>query len=160
MQVRFADVAPTKRQVAAPPITKQLTFPQLNKNSIVSVKRLPHQTAISSSVAFALLGGWTLIQGMGNAPYSSSTGADSVPGLQLALGTAIAVYSLREGKRVGLAKAFGLAGTGLLVGALLGGAFESWLRVDLVPIGSLSSPATVVSEIALIGLWASVFFLA
>lgn len=157
MQVRFADVAPTKRQVVAAPITKQLT--QLNKNLVV-IKPLPNQTAISSSVAFALLSAWTLAQGLGNAPYSSAGATDSVPGLQLALGTAIAVYSLREGKRVGLAKAFGLAGTGLLVGALLGGAFESWLRVDLVPIGPLSSPATVVSEIALLGLWASVFFLA
>lgn len=32
-------------------------------------------------------------------------------------------------------RAAGITGAGLLVGALLGGALQAWLRVDIVPVG-------------------------
>lgn len=64
-----------------------------------------------------------------------NVGAADVPTLQLALGLAAAVYFLRDQKRAGLGKAFGLATAGLVAGALLGAGVESWLRVDIVPLG-------------------------
>jgi hypothetical protein len=65
-------------------------------------------------------------------------GAD-IPGVQMALGLAAAVYFLREQKRTGLGKAFGLSVGGLVAGTLLGSLVENWLRVDIVPLG-VSAP--------------------
>jgi hypothetical protein len=48
---------------------------------------------------------------------------------------------------------------GLLVGAGLGGLVESWLRVDIVPVLGIGSPAVVVSEFVLFSLWASSLYL-
>ena len=42
---------------------------------------------------------------------------------------------------------------GLVSGALLGGLVESWLRVDIVPVFGIGSPAIVVSEFVLFSLW-------
>lgn len=112
------------------------------------------------------------LQGLSEPPYVAQR---DVPGLQLALAAAIAVYLLREKKRVSLgaplhcvpaatqpaplwqwlhaavqeclsaattpwpllpaARAAGLSFAGLIFGALVGGAFQGWLRVDIVPIG-------------------------
>lgn len=65
----------------------------------------------------------------------AGVGAGDVPTLQLALGAAAAVYFMREQKRSGLGKALGLSLGGLVLGALLGSGLESWLRVDIVPLG-------------------------
>jgi hypothetical protein len=48
---------------------------------------------------------------------------------------------------------------GLVVGAGLGGLVESWLRVDIVPVLGIGSPAVVVSEFVLFSLWASSLYL-
>ena len=39
---------------------------------------------------------------------------------------------------------------GLVAGAVVGSAVESWLQVDVVPFLGVHSPATVVSEFVLI----------
>lgn len=148
-KVRFADVAPPRRQVGA---SKPLTLP----GNAVAVRKLPKQAAVTTSAVFAALAAWTLAQGI----LWPGPGKADVPGLQLALGTAAALYALREGKKVQLGKSVGIAFAGLVIGALVGSGVESWLRVDLIPLGSLSSPPTVVSEFALLGLWGAVFFLA
>lgn len=38
---------------------------------------------------------------------------------------------------------------GLVAGAVVGSAVESWLQVDIVPFMGIQSPATVVSEFVL-----------
>lgn len=48
---------------------------------------------------------------------------------------------------------------GLVSGALLGGLVESWLRVDIVPVFGIGSPAIVVSEFVLFSLWFSSLYL-
>lgn len=153
-RVRFADVGTPSRRPAPPQPLAGLTVP----GGLISVKQLPQDLTIQSSCVFGALAAWTLVQGlMETAPVSPSA---DVPGLQLALGTAATVYYLRTFKNAGLAKAGGLALGGLIAGTLLGSGLESWLRVDLVPIGSFSSPGAVVGEFALAGLWAATLFLA
>jgi hypothetical protein len=67
-----------------------------------------------------------------------------VPGLQLALATAATVYLLREEKRAGLGKAVALALGGLVAGTLVGAAAQSWLRVDVIPLGVSSDGCCVI----------------
>lgn len=60
--------------------------------------------------------------------------ANSIPGLQLALGTGTAIYVLRDRKKVGLGRAVAISGAGLLLGTLVGGAVQSWLHVEMLPL--------------------------
>lgn len=150
-QVRFADVSAARRP--APP--KALSLPS---GGSITVRQLPPQPAAAASAAFAVLAVWTLGQGLVQ-PNPASAAAD-VPGLQLGLGLAAAVYFLRENKKAGLAKAFGLGVGGLVAGTLVGSLLESWLRVDIVPLAGLASPGALVGEFSLAGLWAACFFLA
>lgn len=90
----------------------------------------------------------------------------NTPSLQLGLAFGASIYFLRDGKRLSLGafsriftdfppyesgislkgsvgnavRACGLTAAGLLVGTLLGSALQSWLRVDIVPIGVSSAP--------------------
>ena len=149
-KVRFADVGPAPRRQTPP---QPITIP----GGLVTVRQLPQDSALQSSLIFGALSAWTLVQGL---TQGGSVGpAADVPGLQLALGTATTVYYLRQFKKAGLGKAGALAIGGLIAGTLIGSGLESWLRVDLIPIGALSSPGTVVGEFALAGLWAATFFL-
>ncbi len=151
-RVRFADVATPKRK-----LTGKKSPLELPNGAAIAIRQMSSESAVSTAAVFGGLAAWTLAQGLFYEP--TPMGSD-VPGLQLALGTAAAVYLLRENKRVGLGKAGALAIAGLIAGSLLGSGIESWLRVDIVPLGSLSSPGIVVGEFALAGLWAVTFFLA
>jgi hypothetical protein len=151
-RVRFADVATPKRK----PQNKKGPL-ELPGGAAIAIRQMSSESAVSTAAVFGGLAAWTLAQGLF---YEPTPMASDVPGIQLALGTAAAVYLLRENKRVGLGKAGLLAIAGLVVGSLLGSGIESWLRVDIVPLGSLSSPGIVVGEFALAGLWAVAFFLA
>jgi hypothetical protein len=91
------------------------------------------QAAATAGAVFGGLAVWTLAQGLLE-PTPQAAAAD-VPGLQLALAIAATVYLLREQKRVGLGKAAGLALAGLLAGTLVGAGVQSWLRVDIIPLG-------------------------
>ena len=159
-RVRFADVgAAPKRKSSQSKRGGGFEIPGIGGNGGValSLRQLSDQPALSTAAVFGSLAAWTLAQGFF---FEAATPAADVPGLQLALGTAATVYLLREYKKVGLGKAAALAVAGLVVGTVLGNGLESWLRVDLVPLGSLSSPGVVIGEGALLGLWAVTFFLA
>lgn len=56
-------------------------------------------------------------------------------------------------------KAAALTLAGLVAGAILGGGVEAWLRVDLIPVFGIGSPAIVVSEFVLLSLWLSSLYL-
>lgn len=56
-------------------------------------------------------------------------------------------------------KATAITVGGLVAGAVLGGLVESWLRVDIVPVLGIGSPAAVVSEFVLVSLWLSSLYL-
>ncbi|XP_010416838.1 PREDICTED: protein CHAPERONE-LIKE PROTEIN OF POR1, chloroplastic-like [Camelina sativa] len=74
-------------------------------------------------------------------PYA---GAD-VPGLILASSFGASLYFMTK-KKVKLGKAAALTAGGLVAGAVVGSAVETWLHVDVVPFLGLHSPAAVVSE--------------
>ena len=58
-----------------------------------------------------------------------------------------------------LTRSISLAVLGLASGAAIGGLVQGWLRVDIVPLGALSSPSAVVSEFGLLGIFAAAAFL-
>lgn len=149
--VRFADV-PKRR--AGGTIAKQ-AIKKLPGG--IEVRQSPKDDLIKLSAGFAVLGGWSLLQGFTNPPVP---GGSDIPGLQLALGVAVSIYAFRERKKLSLARAGGITVGGLVLGLAIGSALQSWLRVDIVPIGGLSSPGILVSEFALAGLWAVAAFLA
>lgn len=82
-----------------------------------------------------------------------------VAGLQLALAGGYSFYSYKQLKSIPVPRAVGLTVGCFLVGALLGGVIENWLRVDIVPIGSFASPGVFVSECAIVALGAGSLFL-
>jgi hypothetical protein len=148
--VRFADVPRPKKKVqAAPP-----TLP-----GGVTIQRPPNQTLTTQSAVFGLLAVWTLVQALTAPPSASGLADTGVPGLQLALASGASVYFLRENKRLGLGRAAALTGGGFVLGTLIGALLQSWLQVDIVPLGSFSSPGALVGELALVGLWFSCTFL-
>ncbi|CAL8472111.1 g11653 [Coccomyxa elongata] len=144
--VRFADVARRKPTKQAPAVKLP-----------VRVETLPTNTALPVSAAFIGLSIWTLAQGLADPAGRVSNDA---PGLQIALALGASVYLLTDKKRVPRGRAVGITVAGLLLGVLIGGGLQSWLRVDIVPIGGLASPAAFVSEFGILALWASVALLA
>ncbi|KAL4446720.1 hypothetical protein ABPG77_007964 [Micractinium sp. CCAP 211/92] len=118
----------------------------------------PARTAATVAGVYGALAAWTLAQGLLE-PSPAAAAAD-VPGAQLALATAATVYLLREQKRVGLGKAAALTLAGLVVGTFVGAAAQSWLRVDVIPLGGLASPGALVGEFSIAGLAAVCLFLA
>lgn len=151
--VRFADVG-QRRRMAAPSISMRAVPPV----RVVMIEPLREKSALITSAVFGGLAAWALIEGL--LVPNPAAAAREVPGLQLALGALAAVYFLRNEKQVLLYKAFGFTFLGILAGTAIGSGLESWLRVDIVPLGSLSSPGTVVGECALAAMFAVAFFLA
>ena len=87
--------------------------------------------------------------------FSHTVGdADPVPALPLALCFGATLYHLRQEKKASLPRAAVLTLLGLLVGTGLGTVVENVVRVDLAPLGNFSSPAVLVSEGALAGIFA------
>ncbi len=145
LQVRFADV---RRQrpaagrggsgagagpAAGAAAAAQKALAGLQGGAGVVVAPPPARTAATVAGVYGALAAWTLAQGLLE-PSPAAAAAD-VPGAQLALATAATVYLLREQKRVGLGKAAALTLAGLVVGTFVGAAAQSWLRVDVIPLG-------------------------
>eukprot|EP00250_Pteridium_aquilinum_P002568 c12792_g1_i1 orf=229-1185(-) len=117
----------------------------------------PSSGAIGTQTAiYAGLMVWTFTSGL-SSESAFSTNAQ-VPGPILAIGFGASLYFLRK-QNVQLGKAAALTLAGLIAGAVVGGAVESWLRVDLIPVFGIGSPSAVVSEFVLISLWLSSLFL-
>ncbi|KAI5057828.1 hypothetical protein GOP47_0027843 [Adiantum capillus-veneris] len=110
----------------------------------------------TQAAVYAGLMAWAFASGI-SSESASNTSAE-VPGPILALGFGASLYFLRK-QNVKLGKAAALTLAGLVTGAIVGGAVESWLRVDIIPVFGISSPAVVVSEFVLISLWLSSLYL-
>lgn len=147
-QVRFADVMPQKT-VKSP--IKSINVP----NDLVTMRVLGSQDMLVVSGLYGALAAWTLVDGITTAENSQS-----IPGLEIALGVAAGIYFFRDKKRTTLPKAAILTLICLISGTLVGTLLESWLRVDVVPLGPLSSPGTVVGEFSLLGIYLSLLLLA
>lgn len=114
------------------------------------------EVAVQQSLVFGALALWAIIQAVSE-PEAAQV-AD-VAGLQLALATGYAIYSLKETKRMELGRAAGLAIALFFAGSLLGGVLENWVRVDIVPLGSFASPGVFVAEFAILATWLGALFL-
>lgn len=145
-KIRYADVA--KRKPA-----KQAPKPKLP----VRVEQLPSDTTLPASALYLALFIWTTAQGLAD-PAGRIT--NDAPGLQIAIALGASVYLLSEKKRVPRGKAAGITVAGLLAGVLLGAALQSWLRVDIVPIGGLGSPAALISDFGILAVWGGALLLA
>ncbi|KAJ7545716.1 hypothetical protein O6H91_08G006800 [Diphasiastrum complanatum] len=119
-----------------------------------SLRILGTQTAIYS-VLMAL----TYANGLVSSTGSSfqDTRADA-PGLILAIGFGASLLFLRK-QRLTLGKAAAVTTASLVAGAVVGGMVESWLRVDIVPVFGVGSPAVLVSEFVLLSLWLASLYL-
>ncbi|CAL5224812.1 g7558 [Coccomyxa viridis] len=145
-KIRYADVAKRKPAKQAP-----------KQKLPVRVEQLPSDTTLPASALYLALLIWTTAQGLAD-PAGRIT--NDAPGLQLAIALGASVYLLSEKKRVPRGKAAGITVAGLLAGVLLGAALQSWLRVDIVPIGGLGSPAALISDFGILALWGGALLLA
>eukprot|EP00249_Psilotum_nudum_P010533 c22596_g1_i1 orf=385-1356(+) len=108
---------------------------------------------VTKTAVYAALMAWTYTHGLFSHEVSSNEHAD-VPGLILAVGFGTSIYFLRK-QNVKLEMAATITVFALIVGAVLGGAVESWLQVDVIPLFGNRSLAVVVSECVLLSCWLS-----
>ena len=151
-KVKYADVlspgAAVKQKL--PPWARDMT----NKLPPRPAVEAPEGEILTQGgIALAVLSVLILAQGCTQPP-----GVDDPPGLQLSIAMLGAVWLLRN-KNLTLTRAISLAVLGLASGAAIGGLVQGWLRVDIVPLGALSSPSAVVSEFGLLGIFAAAAFL-
>ncbi|KAH7366354.1 hypothetical protein KP509_18G074800 [Ceratopteris richardii] len=102
----------------------------------------------------AVFAGLTIYSFASGISSDSSLNQSDAPHVVLAIGVGASIYFLRQ-KNVNFGKAVMLTVAALAAGSVLGGAFQSWLRVDLVPIFGVHSPSVIVSEFVLVSLWIS-----
>ncbi|CAL6370921.1 unnamed protein product [Bathycoccus prasinos] len=100
-----------------------------------------------SGVVFGALFLWVLAQGVSNPP-----GFDNPPGLQTAIAVCASIFLMNK-RNVVLSRAVGITVAMLTIGCLVGGGVENILRVDIVPLGGLSSPSAVVTEFGILALF-------
>jgi hypothetical protein len=100
-----------------------------------------------SGVVFGALSLWVLAQGVSNPP-----GFDNPPGLQTAIAVCASIFLMNK-RNVVLSRAVGITVAMLTLGCLVGGGVENILRVDIVPLGGLSSPSAVVTEFGILALF-------
>lgn len=142
--IRYADVKPVNTpQMGSMPQWVQGAF----KNPPVSVESPSARDLGIEAGVYGALAVLTYVNGA-SSPIGSISGAD-VPGLILASSFGASLYFMTK-RNVKLGKATVITIGGLVAGAVVGSAVESWLQVDIVPFLGIHSPATVVSEFVLI----------
>ena len=107
------------------------------------------------NVIFGLVSLWVLAQAASsplNYPYDT-------PGSQIAAAVIASVYFQRQEKGQRLGRALGITFAGLCVGTLVGSGLEALLRVDIAPILGVHTPAMVIGEFSVIGVWLACAFL-
>ncbi|KAK4424033.1 hypothetical protein Salat_1596700 [Sesamum alatum] len=142
--IRYADVKP----VNAPKMGSMPNWLQTSvKNSPISVEApSANELGVQAGVYGALMV-LTYVNGASAPSTVAYAGAD-VPGLVLATSFGASLYFMTK-KNAKLGKATLITIGGLVAGAVVGSAVESWLQVDIVPFMGIHTPATVVSEVVL-----------
>jgi hypothetical protein len=126
------------------------SMPSLGGNMPVSFSSPRNQSlALQQCAIFAGLIVWAALQASFETPQAQMS---DTAGLQLSIAITYTVFSLRENKGMDLGKAVGIGIASLFIGAIIGNGLQSWLRVDLIPIGSFQSPGVFCSEFALLAL--------
>lgn len=127
------------------------SLPPVVRNNAPALRVSP---ASDLGVTGALFGAALLVAlAQGTAPHAEYS-VDSPPTLSLAVGFAAALYHLRT-KGAPLPRAALLVVLGLAAGTILGSSAEAVLLVEVVPLGSLSSPAALISLFSLAGMFSS-----
>lgn len=141
--IRYADVKPmTASGTTSMPQWMRTTF----KNSPISIETPSTGDLGMQAGAYGAMMVLTYVNGAAS-PGAAYGGAD-VPGLILASSFGASLYFMTK-KNVKLGKATVISIGGLVAGAVVGSAVESWLQVDIVPFLGIHSPTTVVSEFIL-----------
>ncbi|XP_068646767.1 protein CHAPERONE-LIKE PROTEIN OF POR1, chloroplastic-like [Aristolochia californica] len=138
--IRYADVKPSSGSSSLPQWLQTTV-----KNAPVSIETPSTGSLGIQAGVYGAMMALTYVNGASAGPYP---GAD-VSGLILATSFGASLYFLSK-KNISLGKATVITAGGLVVGAVVGSAVESWLQVDLVPFLGIHSPAIVVSELILI----------
>ncbi|XP_002964652.2 protein CHAPERONE-LIKE PROTEIN OF POR1, chloroplastic [Selaginella moellendorffii] len=121
-------------------------------NIPVTIEAPTSNLLATQTAVYGGLVAWTYFSGMdSSSSFGGGVAADST-GVTLAIGFGASLYFLRQ-QNLKLGKAAAIATAGLVAGALVGNVLESWLRVDIVPVAGISSPAVMVSECVLLSLW-------
>ncbi|CAN0878815.1 Protein CHAPERONE-LIKE PROTEIN OF POR1, chloroplastic [Linum grandiflorum] len=144
-RIRYADVKP----VAAPGMMGSMPkwLRTTVKNAPVSVESpVTTDLGIQAGVYGALI---VLTYANGTSVIVPNTVVADVPGLLLATSFGASLYFMTK-KKVKLGKAAVITLGGLVAGAVVGSAVESWLQVDIVPFLGLHSPAAVISEFIIV----------
>ncbi|XP_011628916.1 uncharacterized protein LOC18424162 [Amborella trichopoda] len=141
--IRYADVKPTSSSNRLPRWLQNTV-----KNSPVSLEAPSAGSLGIEAGIYGALMVFTFVSGVSSSTGAPNSGAD-VPGLVLATGFGASLYFLTK-KNVNLGKATVITLGGLVMGAVVGGAVESLLQVDIVPLFGIHSPAVIVSEFILL----------
>ncbi|XP_047322753.1 protein CHAPERONE-LIKE PROTEIN OF POR1, chloroplastic-like [Impatiens glandulifera] len=117
------------------------------KNAFISIETPSTEDLGLQAGAYGILTVLCYANGAASPNSGVYAGAD-VPGLILATSFGATLYFMTR-KNIKLGKATIISIGGLVAGAVVGSAVESWLQVDIVPILGIHSPATIVSEFIL-----------
>ncbi|XP_010066291.2 protein CHAPERONE-LIKE PROTEIN OF POR1, chloroplastic [Eucalyptus grandis] len=151
--IRYADVKPVGTStIGSMPQWLQTTV----KNTPLSVEAPSTRDLGLQIGVYGALIVLTYVNGASTPSVAPYAGAD-VPGLILASSFGASLYFMTK-KNLKLGKATIITIGGLLAGAVVGSAVESWLQVDIVPFLGIHSPAAVISEFILFSqLFASLY---
>lgn len=144
--IRYADVKSINAPSAMGSMPRWLQ--STVKKSPVSIETPSTGNTGMQAGVYGVLTVLTYVNGT-SSPSSGSYGGADVPGLLLATSFGASLYFLTKNK-VNLGKATVITIGGLVVGAVVGSAVESWLQVDIVPFLGIHSPAVVVGEFILL----------
>lgn len=144
--VKYADVVPAVDKIKAslPPWARQAgnNLPAGPQFTAPSGDTLGRAGALFGAIAIV-----TLVQG-----YAQPEGVENPTGLEIAAALGATVWFMNN-KRVALGRAAALSFGALVLGSIVGGAVQGWLRVDIVPFAGISSPSTIVSEFGILSLF-------
>ncbi|XP_010472074.1 PREDICTED: protein CHAPERONE-LIKE PROTEIN OF POR1, chloroplastic-like [Camelina sativa] len=137
--IRYADVKSSSNPLGTGTVSQWIKNPPVSVDT-PSTSDLGIQAGVYGAMMVLTYVNGSSLESSGM-PYA---GAD-VPGLILASSFGASLYFMTK-KKVKLGKAAALTAGGLVAGAVVGSAVETWLHVDVVPFLGLHSPAAVVSE--------------
>ncbi|CAI0468912.1 unnamed protein product [Linum tenue] len=147
-RIRYADVKPASPPGGGMGGSMPKWLQTTVKNAPVSVEAPPTTDLGIQAGVYGALMVLTYANGASTSSVVPYAAAD-VPGLLLATSFGASLYFMTK-KKVKLGKATVITLGGLVAGAVVGSAVESWLQVDIVPFFGLHSPAAVVSEFILV----------
>ncbi|CAH9106889.1 unnamed protein product [Cuscuta epithymum] len=145
--IRYADVKKSVNASRMKSIPKWLQ--NAVRNSTVSFETPSTSELAVQAGVYGALSVLTYANGASSSSDAAFPGGPDIPGLILATSFGATLYFITK-KNVTLGKASLVTIGGLVAGAMVGSAVESWLQVDIVPFLGIHNPATLVAEFILL----------